>query len=69
MTKEYLGDGVYVSYNRFGLILTTPEGATFGSNKIIIEPDVWDALQAYVKRQSPEWTRPVAEAEEDDDPF
>ena len=48
--KAYLGDSVYVAQNLAGhLVLTTDNG--FGpTNIIILEPEVYEALEAYVTR-------------------
>ncbi len=41
--KTYLGDGVYADFDGFMVKLTTE------NDTIFLEPQVWDALQAYVK--------------------
>lgn len=47
--KEYLGDAVYVDFQRDMLVLTTEDGRTI-SNTIWLEGQVWKALLNYVKR-------------------
>lgn len=47
MRKAYLGDGVYVAHDDFGLVLTTEDGISI-LNRIVLEPDVYSALVAYV---------------------
>jgi hypothetical protein len=47
--KEYLGDGVYVEYDGGSLTLTTEDGVR-KTNEIIIEPEVYKALRAFVQR-------------------
>ena len=47
--REYLGDGVYVDFDGFALVLTT-ENVIRITNTIVLEPDVYDALLAYVKQ-------------------
>ena len=47
--REYLGDGVYVDFDGFALVLTTENGIRI-TNTIVLEPDVYDALLAYVKQ-------------------
>ena len=47
--KEYLGDGVYVEFDGFMVILTTENGAG-PSNVIYLEPEVVQALTAFVAR-------------------
>ena len=42
--KEYLGDSVYADTDGFGIWLTTENGlATDPSNRIYLEPDVYNA--------------------------
>lgn len=49
MTKEYIGDSVYVEFDGYGLVLTTDNG--FGpTNTITLEPEVFHALARYVQR-------------------
>lgn len=48
MPKQYIGDGVYVDFDGFSLILTTENGISV-TNTIVLEPDVWRALIEYVK--------------------
>jgi hypothetical protein len=53
MKKDYLGDSVYVEFDEFGfsIILTTENGITnYPSNRIALEPEVYDALKRYVER-------------------
>lgn len=47
--KAYLGDGVYVDWDGYGLVLTTENGIAV-TNTIVLEPDVYTALAAYVDR-------------------
>ncbi len=47
--KDYLGDGVYVDFDGFGLILTT-ENSISVSNHIYLEPEVLRALFEYTER-------------------
>ncbi len=44
--KAYIGDGVYVEHDGFGLVLTTENGIET-TNRIVLEPSVWNALQEY----------------------
>lgn len=46
--KRYLGDGAYVDYDGFGLVLTTEDGIS-ATNTIYLEPKVWDALVEYAE--------------------
>lgn len=45
--KEYLGDGVYVQNDGFGLILTTENGVR-ATNEIYLEPSVYQKLVNYM---------------------
>lgn len=47
--KTYLGDGVYVSFDGYQLWLTTEDGIP-QTNRIALEPEVYEALVKYVKR-------------------
>lgn len=51
MSKEYLGDGVYVDVDELGLILTTENGIDV-TNRIVLEEEVYGALLRYVDRRS-----------------
>lgn len=45
--KEYLGDGCYVSWDGQALTLTTENGIDV-TNTIVLEPEVYAALNRYV---------------------
>jgi len=47
--KHYLGDGVYVDFDGFALWLTTENGIAT-TNRICLEPEVWQELSDYVSR-------------------
>lgn len=47
-TKRYLGDGVYVDHDGYGLVLTTENGLG-ETNRIVLEPEVYEALRQYVE--------------------
>lgn len=47
--KEYLGDGVYVEYNGYAIVLTA-DGSYGTNNTIVLEPDVYFALLKYVEK-------------------
>jgi hypothetical protein len=51
MHKEYLGDAVYAAQDDYGLVLTTENGIS-ATNTIVLEPEVLEALLAYLKRHS-----------------
>ena len=50
MTKEYLGDAVYVE-QRDGMLKLTTEDGISTTNTIYLEPEVYAALVAYVQRR------------------
>ncbi len=47
--KIYLGDGAYVTFDGYGLMLTTENGVET-TNEIYLEPNVYEALVGYVAR-------------------
>ena len=47
--KQYIGDGVYVDYDGFSLVLTTEDGIRT-TNTIYLEGNVWHSLVEYVAR-------------------
>lgn len=47
--KQYVGDGVYVELDAQGIVLTTENGEET-TNRIVLEPDVWDNLTRYVTK-------------------
>ncbi len=49
MSKFYLGDGAYVDFDGYALVLTTGNGIC-ETNRIVLEPEVWYALREYVER-------------------
>lgn len=46
-TRTYIGDGVFVHYDGYALVLTTENGFA-ATNTIVMEPAVWEALVRYV---------------------
>lgn len=46
--KRYLGDGVYADHDGHGLVLTTEDGIS-ETNRIVLEPEVYEALLQYVQ--------------------
>ena len=47
--KDYLGDGVYIDYDGYSIILTTEDGVSV-QNRIFMEPQVMQAFQRYIER-------------------
>lgn len=47
MSKTYLGDGVYADFDGYGIVLTTENGISV-TNTIVLEPEVYFALERYV---------------------
>lgn len=48
MSKQYLGDAVYATFDGYHVVLTTSDGIA-ETNKIYLEPAVIEALQKYLK--------------------
>lgn len=48
--KRYLGDAVYADRDELGRIVLTTEGGIRTINTIILEPEVYTALLAWVER-------------------
>lgn len=49
MPKEYLGDGAFIEFDGYALVLTTEDGYST-TNRIVLEPQVYDALTQFVAR-------------------
>ena len=47
--RAYLGDGCYVDFDGYALVLTTSDGSR-DTNTIVLEPEVWAKLVEYVAR-------------------
>ncbi len=47
--KEYLGDGAYVDFNGFAIILTTEDGIDT-TNTVVLEPGELDRFEKWVER-------------------
>lgn len=47
MPETYLGDGLYVSFDGFGLTLRAPREG--GDHTVYLEPQVYQALLDFVK--------------------
>jgi hypothetical protein len=47
MAKRYIGDGVYVDFDGYALVLTTENGIEV-TNTIVLEPEVYHNLVADV---------------------
>lgn len=50
MNKQYLGDSVYIQDDGWAVTLTTEQGDGQASNVIVLEQEVIDALQLYLKQ-------------------
>lgn len=48
MIKRYIGDGVYVDYEDYQVILTTNNGIE-ETNRIVLEAEVLDNLNKYLQ--------------------
>lgn len=47
--REYLGDGVYVVYERGSIVLTTENGIET-TNRIVLEPEVAGAFDDWIEK-------------------
>lgn len=47
--KEYIGDSCYVDFDGYALTLTTENGVDV-TNTVVLEPEVYAALNRYVER-------------------
>jgi hypothetical protein len=47
--KVYLGDGVYASFDGYAIELTTENGIET-TNTILLEPEVYEALEQYAHK-------------------
>jgi hypothetical protein len=57
--RLYLGDGVYVAFDGYGVVLTTQNGEGPPTNTIVLEPAVWALLRGWVERlDAPEGEEP-----------
>lgn len=48
MDKVYLGDGVYVYFDGYSIVLTTEDGVHI-TNTIVLEPDTLQAFNEYLE--------------------
>ena len=48
-TKAYLGDGAYVDFDGYALVITTEDGIQT-TNRIVLEPNVYETLRRYVEQ-------------------
>lgn len=44
--KTYIGDGAYVAFDGYYIVLTTEDGLSV-QNRVCLEPSVWDALKRW----------------------
>ncbi len=64
--KTYLGDGAYVEYDGYALVLTTENGIEV-TNRIVLEPNVYHSLVEYVARLKRAQPEPACLAEQEGD--
>jgi hypothetical protein len=60
--KRYLGDGAYVAFDGYSLILTAEDGIR-ATNTIVLEPSVYAELVRFVADLKSDTTPPNAEEE------
>jgi hypothetical protein len=59
--RAYLGDAVYVAYEAGDQLVLTTENGVSVTNRIVLEPEVWEALKQFVRQT------PVQQDEEEQD--
>lgn len=47
--KTYLGDGAYAEWDGYSFIITAENGV-YATDRVVLEPKVWRALMAFVKK-------------------
>jgi len=47
--KEYLGDGAYVSFTGYSVVLTTEDGVST-TNRVVLEPQVLEHFEEWLER-------------------
>lgn len=57
MLKDYIGDAVYVEVDEFGAFTLTTEDGVSVTNRIVLEPEVFEALKRYADRVKAEFQR------------
>ena len=50
VSKEYVGDGVYVEVNKHNQLVVTTEDGVAVTNTVYFEPEVWETLIAWASR-------------------
>ena len=55
--KRYIGDGVYVDFDGYALVLTTEDGISV-TNRIVLEPEVYSGLKGFVASLNARDTNP-----------
>jgi hypothetical protein len=48
--KDYLGDGVYAEWDDYSTLILTTENGISVENQIYLEPEVFAALERFMKR-------------------
>ncbi len=61
--KRYLGDGAYVEWDGYALVLTAENGIAV-TERVVLEPDVYDALVRFVD-ELPAWRDRPSDVDED----
>ena len=47
--KQYLGDGAYVSFDGYAVVLTTEDGVSV-TNRVVLEPQILSHFEEWVER-------------------
>lgn len=49
LKKEYLGDGAYVSFDGYAIVLTTEDGLNT-TNRVVLEPQILEHFEGWLDR-------------------
>ncbi len=55
--KQYLGDGAYVSFDGYAVVLTTEDGLNT-TNRVVLEPEILSHFEEWVERLRCDLTTP-----------
>jgi hypothetical protein len=51
--KQYIGDGVYIDIIDWGCLVLTTENGIEETNRIVLEPEVYNAFIQYFRKHLP----------------
>ena len=58
--SDYLGDGLYAYHDGYGVWLTAEDGIRV-TDGVYLEPQVFVALQEFLRREAKKWTEEILE--------